>query len=72
LEYARAFLLFLLRCSIALPWQQHPGHLVLQIRDAASILFERQQTLLLKLVHDVLDLLPLLRRKIFKVDIHEV
>jgi hypothetical protein len=72
LEYSHALLFFLLSCGIALPWQQHPGHVVLQIRDTASILLERQQTFLLKLVHDVLELLPLLGREIFKVDIHEV
>jgi hypothetical protein len=72
LEYSRAFLFFLLGCGIALSWQQHPGHFVLQIRDTASILLKRQQTLLLKLVHDVLELLPLLWRQIFEVDIHEV
>jgi hypothetical protein len=72
LEHPHALLFFLLGCGIALPWQQYPRHLVLQIRDAASILLERQQTLLLKLVNDVLELLPLLWRKVFEVDIHEV
>jgi hypothetical protein len=72
LEYPRAFLLFLLRCSIDFPWQQYSGHLVLQIRDAASILFERQQTFLLKLVYDILELLPLFWRKVFNIDIHEI
>jgi hypothetical protein len=62
LEYPHALFFLLLNRGIALPWQQHPGHLVLQVRDATSILLERQQTFLLKLVHGVLELLPLLGR----------
>jgi hypothetical protein len=72
LEYARAFLLLLLGCGVTFSWQQHPGHIVFQIRDATSILLKRHQTLLLKLVHDVLEFLPLLWRKILEIDIHEV
>jgi hypothetical protein len=72
LEYARAFLLFLLGCGIALSWQQHPGQVIFQIRDTTSILLKRHETLLLKLVHGVLELLMLLWRKLFDVDIHEV
>jgi hypothetical protein len=62
LEHPYALLFLLLDRSIALPRQQHPGHLVLQVWDATPILLERQQTFLLKLVHGVLELLPLLWR----------
>jgi hypothetical protein len=62
LKHPHALLFLLLDRGIALPWQQHPGHLVLQVRDATSIFLERQQTFLLKLVHGVLELLPLLGR----------
>jgi hypothetical protein len=62
LEHPHALLFLLLDRSIALPRQQHPGHLVLQVWDATPILLERQQTFLLKLVHGVLELLPLLWR----------
>jgi hypothetical protein len=68
----QAFLFFLLGGGIALPWQQHPGHLIFQVRDATSILLEGQQTLLLELVHDILELLPLFRREVLNVDIHNI
>jgi hypothetical protein len=67
-----AFIFFLLGCGVALPWQQYPGHLIFQVRDAAPVLLEGQQALLLELVHDVLELLPLLRREVFDVDIHDI
>jgi hypothetical protein len=62
LEYPHALFFLLLNRDIALPWQQHPGHLVLQVWDATFIILERQQAFLLKLVHSVLELLPLLGR----------
>jgi hypothetical protein len=62
LEHPHALLFLLLNRGIAFPWQQHPGHLVLQVWDATPIFLERQQTFLLKLIHGVLELLPLLRR----------
>jgi hypothetical protein len=62
LEYPHALLFLLLNRGITLPRKQHPGHLVLQVRDATSIFLERKQTFLLKLVHGVLELLPLLGR----------
>jgi hypothetical protein len=72
LEYSHALLFLLLNRGVALPWQQYPAHLVLQVRDATSIFLEGQQTFLLKLVHGVLELLPLLGREVFKVDVHDV
>jgi hypothetical protein len=39
-ERLHAFLPFLLGCSITFPWQQHPGHLIFQVRDAAPVLLE--------------------------------
>jgi hypothetical protein len=72
LEYSHALLFLLLSRGIALPWQQHPGHLALQVRDATSIFLEGQQTFLLKLVHGVQELLPLLGREVFNVDVHDV
>jgi hypothetical protein len=71
-ECLQAFLSLLLGRGVALPWQQYPGHLIFQVRDATSVLLEGQQTLLLELVHGVLELLPLFRREIFNVDIHDV
>jgi hypothetical protein len=71
-ERLHAFLPLLLGRGVALPWQQYPGHLIFQVRDATPVLFEGQQTLLLELVHDVLELLPLFRREVFKVDIHDI
>jgi hypothetical protein len=47
-------------------------HLIFQVRDATSVLLEGQQTLLLELVHGILELLPLFRREVFNVDIHDV
>jgi hypothetical protein len=67
-----AFLPLLLGCSVTFPWQQHPGHLIFQVRDAAPVLLEGQQTLLFELVHGILGLLPLLRREVFDVDIHDI
>jgi hypothetical protein len=67
-----AFLSLLLGCGVALPWQQYPGHLIFQVWDAAPVLLEGQQTLLLELVHGVLELLPLLRREVLDVDIHDI
>jgi hypothetical protein len=40
LEHSHALLFFLLSRGITLPWQQHPGHLVLQVWDTASIFLE--------------------------------
>jgi hypothetical protein len=71
-ERLQEFLSLLLGCGVALPWQQYPGHVILQIGDATSVLLERQQTLVLELVHDVLELLTLFRREVFNVDIHDV
>jgi hypothetical protein len=71
-ERLHALLSFLLGCGVALPWQQYPRHLIFQVRDAAPILLEGQQALLLELVHDVLELLPLLKREVFAVDIHDI
>jgi hypothetical protein len=71
-ECLYAFLLLLLGRGVAFPRQQYPGHVVFQVRDATSVLLEGQQTLLLELVHGVLELLPFLRRKVLKVDIHDV
>jgi hypothetical protein len=71
-ECFQAFLPFLLGGGVALPWQQHPGHLILQVQDATSVLLEGQQTLLLELVHGVLELLPLFRREVLNVDIHDI
>jgi hypothetical protein len=41
-ERLHAFLFLLLGCGVALPWQQYPGHLILQVRDAAPVLLEGQ------------------------------
>jgi hypothetical protein len=71
-ERLQAFLSLLLGRGVALPWQQYPGHVIFQVRDATSVLLEGQQTLLLELVHGVLELLPLFRREVFNVDIHDV
>jgi hypothetical protein len=71
-ERLQAFLSLLHGRGVALPWQQYPGHVILQVGYATSILLKGQQTLLLELVHDVLELLPLLRRKVLNVDIHDV
>jgi hypothetical protein len=71
-ECLHALLSLLLGRGVALPWQQYPGHLIFQVRDATSVLLEGQQTLLLELVHGVLELLPLLRREVFNVDIHDI
>jgi hypothetical protein len=71
-ECLHALLFLLLSRGVALPWQQYPGHVVFQIRDATSVLLEGQQTLLLELVHGVLELLPLLRREVLNVDVHDV
>jgi hypothetical protein len=72
LEYSHTLLFILLSRGIALPWQQHPGHLILQVRDATSIFLEGQQAFLLELVYGVLELLLLLGREILKVDVHDV
>jgi hypothetical protein len=71
-ERLYAFLPLLLGRGVALPWQQYPGHLIFQVRDATPVLLEGQHTLLLELVHGVLELLPLFRREVFNVDIHDV
>jgi hypothetical protein len=71
-ERLQAFLSLLHGRGVALSWQQYPGHAILQVGDATSVLFERQQTLLLELIHGVLELLPLFRREVFNVDIHYV
>jgi hypothetical protein len=71
-ECLHALLSLLLGRGVALPWQQYPGHLILQVRDAASVLLEGQQTFLLGLVHGVLELLPLFRREVLNVDIHDI
>jgi hypothetical protein len=71
-ERLYAFLPLLLGRGVALPWQQYPGHLIFQIRDATPVLLEGQHTLLLELVHDVLELLPFFRREVFNVDIHDI
>jgi hypothetical protein len=68
----QAFLSLLLGRGVALPWQQYPGHVILQVGDTTSVVLEGQQTLLLELVYDVLELLPLFRREILNVDIHDV
>jgi hypothetical protein len=39
-ERLHAFLPLLLGCGVALPWQQHPGHLIFQVRDAATVFLE--------------------------------
>jgi hypothetical protein len=72
LERLQAFLSLLLGRGVALPWQQYPGHVTFQVRDATSVLLEGQQTLLLELVHGILELLPLFRREVFNVDVHDV
>jgi hypothetical protein len=71
-ERLYAFLLLLLGRGVALPWQQYPGHLVFQVRDATPVLLEGQHALLLELIHGVLELLPLFRGEIFNVDIHDI
>jgi hypothetical protein len=71
-ERLQAFLSLLQGRGVALPWQQYPGHVILQVRDATSVLLKGQQTLLLELVHGVLELLPLLRREVLNVDIHDI
>jgi hypothetical protein len=71
-ERLYAFLPLLLGCGVALPWQQYPGHLIFQVGDTTPVLLEGQHTLLLELVHGVLELLPLFRREVFNVDIHDV
>jgi hypothetical protein len=71
-ERLYAFLPLLLGHGVALPWQQYPGHLILQVRDATPVLLEGQHTLLLELVYGVLELLPLFRREVFNVDIHDI
>jgi hypothetical protein len=71
-ERLYAFLLLLLGRGVTLPRQQYPGHVVFQVRDATSILLKGPQTLLLELVHGVLELLPLLRREVLNVDVHDV
>jgi hypothetical protein len=71
-ERLYAFLPLLLGRGVALPWQQYPGNLILQVRDATPVLLEGQHTLLLELVHGVLELLPSFRREVFNVDIHDI
>jgi hypothetical protein len=71
-ERLYAFLPLLLGRGVALPWQQYPGHLIFQVRDATPVLLEGQHTLLLELVHGVLELLPLFRREVFNVDIYDI
>jgi hypothetical protein len=71
-ECLHALLSLLLGRGVALPWQQYPGHLILQVRDATSVFLEGQQTFLLELVHGVLELLPLCGREVLNVDIHDV
>jgi hypothetical protein len=71
-ERLYAFLLLLLGSGVALPRQQYHGHLVFQVRDATPVLFEGQHTLLLELVHGVLELLSLFRGEILNVDIHDI
>jgi hypothetical protein len=39
-ERLQAFLFLLLGCGIALPWQQYPGHVILQVGDVTSVLLE--------------------------------
>jgi hypothetical protein len=39
-ERLQAFLSLLLGCGVALPWKQYPGHVILQVGDATSVLFE--------------------------------
>jgi hypothetical protein len=39
-ERLHAFLSLLLGCSVTLPWQQHPGHLIFQVWDATPVLLE--------------------------------
>jgi hypothetical protein len=72
LERLQALLSLLHGCGVALPWQQYPGHVILQVGYATPVLLKGQQTLLLELIHGVLELLPLLRREVFNVDIHYV
>jgi hypothetical protein len=71
-ECLQAFLSLLLGHGFALPCHQYPGHVILRVGDATSVLLEGQQTLLLELVHGVLELLPLFRREVLNVDIHDV
>jgi hypothetical protein len=39
-ERLYAFLTVLMGRGIAYPWQQHPGHLILQVRDTTPVLLE--------------------------------
>jgi hypothetical protein len=71
-ERLQAFLSLLLGRGVALPWQQYPGHVIFQVRDATPVLLEGQHALLLELVHCVLELLPLFRGEVFYVDVHDV
>jgi hypothetical protein len=41
-ERLNAFLLLLLGRGVTFPWQQYPGHVVFQVRDATSVLLEGQ------------------------------
>jgi hypothetical protein len=41
LERLHAFLFLLLSCSVALPWQQNSGHIILEVWDATPFLFKR-------------------------------
>jgi hypothetical protein len=71
-ECLYTFLPLLLGRGVVLPWQQYPGHLIFQVRDATPVLLEGQHTLLLELVHGVQELLPLFKREVFNVDIHDI
>jgi hypothetical protein len=71
-ERLQAFLSLLLGRGVALPWQQYPGHVIFQVRDATPVLLEGQHALLLELIQCVLELLPLFRGKVFNVDVHDV
>jgi hypothetical protein len=71
-ERLYAFLLLLLGRGVALPRQQYPGHIIFQVWDATPVLLEGQHTLLLELVHGVLELLPLFGREVFNVDVHDI
>jgi hypothetical protein len=39
-ERLYAFLPLLLGRGVSFPWQQYPGHLILQVRDATLVLLE--------------------------------
>jgi hypothetical protein len=71
-ERLYAFLPLLLGRGVALPRQQYPGHFIFQVGDATPVLLEGQHTLLLELVHGILELLPLFGREVFNVDIHDI